>query len=258
MSHSRHCSAKPSHYDADASAYDLLNEGNAVTINRQIEKVLKAHKVKRVADLTCGTGSQVFWLAQRGYQVVGSDINSKMLRIARSKGQKARLSIPFIEGDMRTIQLGKFDAALTIFNSVGHLTKRDFEKAMRNIYQNLLDGGLYIFDIFNLNYLIQSDHITKLTIDWLKQTKTGAIREIQYSTISKDGVLASYTTSYVQVGTRAPNVCHQSQTLQIYSAEQLRDMLSRVGFSVLRQCDVDGSKLIDGRSERILTIARKE
>ena len=58
-------------------------------------------------------------------------------------------------------QVGQFDAVITIFNAVGHLTKQDFKKAIQNIYTNLNDRGLYVFDIYNLNYLLYKDNITK-------------------------------------------------------------------------------------------------
>src|SRR3990167_2487065 len=149
MKHAAHKSAKPSHYDKESKHYDSFTEENSKKINRTIEKALKQHKVKSVLDLTCGTGSQVFWLAKRGFKAAGYDINSKMLTIARSKTKKEKLDIKFQKGDMRTTKVGKFDAVITIFNAIGHLTKKDFEKAIRNIHANLNDKGIYIFDIFN-------------------------------------------------------------------------------------------------------------
>ncbi len=53
---------------------------------------------------------KLFWLAQHGYEVVGSDINAKMLKIGRSKAKKQKRTIKFINGDMRTAELGIFDA----------------------------------------------------------------------------------------------------------------------------------------------------
>lgn len=243
-----HSSAKPSHYSKDAEHYDDFNEKNSEQINQVIDTILKKHKVKTVLDLTCGTGSQVFWLAKCGYEVTGSDINANMLKITRSKARKKKIGVKLLKGDMRTLKAGEFNAAITIFNAVGHLTKPDFEKAMRNIRKNLNAGGLYIFDIFNLSYLLKDSNITKLTIDW-KKNKT---REIQYSTINKEGVLASFTTLLA-----GKKTSRSSQTLQVYTAKQLREMLERSGFKVLRQCGVDGSRLSETKTERILTVAKK-
>lgn len=159
---------------------------------------------------------------------------------------------------MRTAKAGKFDAVITIFNAVGHLTKRDFEKTMRNICDNLQDGGFYIFDIFNLSYLLSGNHITNLTIDWQKCLGKTKTRAIQYSTINEAGILASYTTSYVQHGSRKPKISKCQQTLQVYTAKQLQEMLQKTGFKVVHQYAIDGSKFIASKSERILIVAKKQ
>lgn len=162
----KHTSASASHYDKEAKHYDDFNEACSAQINHVIEQILQRHGVKTVLDLTCGTGSQVFWLLKRGYEVVGFDINNQMLEIARNKARKQNLSIQLKQGDMRTAKAGKFDAVITIFNSIGQLTPQDFEKAVQNIHNNLNTHGLYVFDIFNLAYLLHEDNISKLTIDW--------------------------------------------------------------------------------------------
>ena len=249
---SKHTTAKPSHYDNDASSYDALNEDHSKIINSTIEKILKKHSAKSVLDMTCGTGSQVFWLNKAGFEVTGSDISAKMLERAKSKALQTGLDLNFIEGDIRNLQVGKFDAAITIFNAIGHLTKADFELAIRNIYNNLNPGGLYIFDINNLEYLLHQDNITKLTIDWLKQTSNGSVRKIQYSTISNDGVLASYTTTCEN-----ETISNDKQTLQVYSAKQLTKMLENSGFKVIDITATDGKVFSNTESDQILITAQR-
>ncbi len=252
-----HYSAKPSHYNKEAEAYDAFNENHSRVINLVLEGILKNHKVKTVLDLTCGTGSQVFWLAKYGYEVVGSDINAKMLKIARKKAKEQKSDVKFIKGDMRTVRVGKFDAVITIFNAVGHLTKSDFERAMQNIHENIHEDGLYIFDINNLSYLLEGNNITKLTIDWQEMVGDTKVRQIQYSTIDQEGILASFDTCYTQNGSDKPKTSKSSQTLQVYTAVQLQEMLQRAGFEVIHQCSVDGSEFIERKSDRILTVAKK-
>lgn len=252
-----HMSADASHYDTAAKDYDAYNEENSKQTNKQVESRLKKHRVMSVLDLTCGTGSQVLWLAKRGYDVVGVDVNEKMLNMARKKAKKEGLAIPFTKGDMRTSSVGSFDAVITIFNAVGHLTKSDFKKSIRNIHKNLKPGGLYIFDIFNLNYLLHKDNITKLTIDWQCMKKDIKIRTIQYSTIDKRGVLTSYTTSSVQKNMNQPKLLASEQTLQVYNAEQLKTMLEGCGFEHVERSSLDGQRFSETKTERLLILARK-
>lgn len=257
MNKPSHTSAKPSHYTKQSKSYDAFNEKNSQLINTTLTTILKNHPVKNLLDLTCGTGSQVFWLAQRGYKVVGADINASMLKIARNKARQDNIDVTFLQGDMRTINVGTFDAVITIFNAVGHLTKQDFEQAMQNIHANLRSGGLYIFDIFNLDYLLNGNNITALTIDWQTIDGNTKTREFQYSTIDKEGILASYSTFFEQIDNAAPRCRKNKQTLQVYTAKQLQEMLHRNGFKVLKQCAVDGSPLITTATERMLTVAQK-
>lgn len=253
----KHTTAKPSHYNKEADTYDTFNEKNSVVINAILDKTFQKHKVRSILDLSCGTGSQVFWLSRCGYEVVGVDINAKMLKIAREKARKQNQKLKFIKGDMRSTQQGVFDAVVTIFNSVGHLTKKDFLKTMENVYDNLNEAGLYVFDIFNLDYLQRDNNITKLTIDWQKRVGERIVREIQYSTIDDDGILASYDFYFEKKDGAKPKTSTAVQTLQVYSADQLREMLNASGFKVLSQCDIDGSRFYHAKSERILTVAKK-
>jgi 2-polyprenyl-3-methyl-5-hydroxy-6-metoxy-1,4-benzoquinol methylase len=253
-----HQSAKPSHYNDEAFHYDAFNEENSRVINGTIEKVLKKHKVKTVLDVTCGTGSQVFWLTNAGFSAVGSDINARMLNIAKEKAKEHKPVIKFIKGDMRTVKVGKFDAIISIFNAIGHLTREDFAIAIKNAAENLHDHGLLIFDIFNADFLRHKDNITKFTIDCLTETNDVAARVIQYSTIDDKGVMASYTFLYEKEKNHKAKMSQSAQTLQIYSALELRQLLKDNGFLVIEQCGIDGHKFQRLKTDRILTVARRK
>lgn len=250
----------PDWYNKDSEFEELFHKdtANEKITNRTIEKILKKHKVKTVHDFTCGTGSQLFYLLKRGYQVTGSDISPGMLKIAARKAKAEKVKIPFLRGDMRTIQVGQFDAAITIFNAIGHLTKAGFQKTMRNIHKHLNKDGIYVFDIINLNYVLDKNNIVKMSLEKMETLGNTKIRELQHSIIDKTGILTSYTTFYTQKGLEKPKVSKNVITLQLYTAEELRKMLAKNGFKVLGQCGIDGSQLKDTKTERIVTIALKQ
>lgn len=252
-----HKTAQASDYNKEAESYDAFNEPHSATINATVQKILTKYNVATVLDLTCGTGSQVFWLHNAGFKVTGSDINAKMLKIAQEKAKQENLDIPFIKGDMRSVPVGEFDAVITIFNSIGHLTQADFAKALHNIGTNLKKDGLYIFDIANLTYFLKGNNITDLTVDWLTTTDDTKFRDIQYGIITPDGILAFYTTSIIQKNSQKPKISKSLKTLQIYTAGQLQGLLKRTGFKVLEQCGIDGAPFVEERTDRILTIAQK-
>lgn len=102
----KHISTSPTHYDKEAKHYDAFNEALSVQINQLIEQILQESNVKTVLDLTCGTGSQVFWLADQGFDVFGIDINETMISIARQKANEKGLPLHFELGDMRNSKVG--------------------------------------------------------------------------------------------------------------------------------------------------------
>lgn len=247
----------PLEYKKLSKYFDALGSSSPNSVNQSIEKILKKYKVKTVLDLTCGTGSQVLWLAKHGYKVTGSDFSPNLLKIAKSKVRKEKINVKLLIGDMRTTQAGRFDAVITIFNAVGHLNKADFNKAMKNIYRNLHKGGLYVFDIFNLSSM-NNKVLAGMSMDTTKTVDSTKIRHIQYSKLAKkNGHLISYDHFSLQANSNKPKIFKAKFALQIYTAKELREMLARNGFTVLGQYGMDGSKFSEKKTKEILTVAKK-
>lgn len=248
----------PYDYERLAKYYDVLESGLGDGTNAFLAKVLRRHGARRVLDLTCGTGAQALWLAGRGFDVVGSDISPGMLRIAREKARRENLRIRLCAGDMRKVRLGTFDAAITMFNAVGHLTKPEFELAVRNIGRNLKSGGLYIFDIFNLDRMKNGNFRTYRFIDTATEVGgTIIVRSNKNTLDGKNGVMHINQETIVQEGHGRQDIFKQRWTMQIYTAGELRGMLERNGFDVIGQYAIDGSRFLRLKSGSVLTVARK-
>lgn len=247
----------PLEYSSLSRYYDLLSQGNDEQAHLSLEKILRENKAKTVLDLTCGTGAQVLWLASKGFQVVGSDQSHELLKIASMKAKDAGLTIPFHYGDMREVCLGKFDAVITIFNAIGHLTKKDFETALKNIKENLKPGGIYIFDIFNSEAL-NDQAVKNLAMDIKKSSDNMTIRHIQKSTLDRtSGLLTSFDEFIIQEETKKSVIINEKFSLQLYTADELKSMLVGNGFAIVGQYDLDGSPFSNLESERILTVGRR-
>jgi len=249
----------PPEYQKQPEYFDAFNVSDDTDEkNRIIENILRKHRVHTVLDLTCGTGSQVFWLTKHGFKVIGSDFSPDLLKQARAKAERQNIDVDFIDGDMRTLQAGTFDAVITIFNAVGHLTKDDFKVAIKNIYDNLKDGGLYVFDIFNLDAM--SDTVVQnLAMDVRKQVGDTTIHLVQNSTLDRaTGQLTSVNDYTTQTGTDAPIHFTDAFTLQIYTAEELQGMFEELGFVVVDLYDMNGAAFIPETSLSILMVVQKQ
>lgn len=224
--------------------------------NALIEKLLKEQGVKTILDMTCGTGSQVLYLAQRGYEITGSDLCLDLIKIAQNKAKEMKLNVRFLEGDMRSIKVGQFDAAITIFSAIGHVSKSDFEKTLQNIRHNLNPGGIYIFDIFNLQALTD-DVVKDFKMDIQTVVDGVQFRNQQYSEIDREkGLLISHDKYTIIKAGGEPEYQTNTFSLQIYTAEELNALLNKNGFVVLHQYDMEGQPFIPDESLNILTVAK--
>ena len=245
----------PYDYSKLSEYYEVLEGGKIDETNLFLEKILKKYKTDNVLDFTCGTGAQTLYLAKHGYNVIGIDISPAMLKIAKQKAKEAKLKVRFYKGDMRSSEFGTFNAVITIFNAIGHLSKPEFEKTIRNVGSNLKKDGLYIFDIFNLDFMKKNFRKYKFLDTATEVDGTKFVRFNNNKLDIKRGLMTINQETTIQEGMNKPKVFRETWTMQIYTANELKNMLKRNGFEVLGQYDIDGSKKI---GTFILTVARKK
>lgn len=254
----QHLLGLPLEYQQLPQYFDAHNiSAETVAKNALIERLLSQQQVKSVLDLTCGTGSQVFYLQERGYEVVGSDFSPALVTMAREKALREGKNIRFLDGDMRDLQVGQFDAVITIFNAIGHLVEAEFEKALQNIFANLKPGGVYLFDIFNLDAI--TDEVVRSFSMNIESVVDGVkIQNIQHSEIDREKrLLSSHDQYFISKDNDVSERYTNSFSLQIYSAARLREMLSQNGFDIVQQYDMNGDDFLANRSLNILTVARR-
>ncbi len=225
--------------------------------NASLREILLSCGVKTVLDLTCGTGSQVFHLSEHGFDVTGSDFSPKLLDIARNKSKALGKDISFIEGDMRNIQVGQFDAVITMFNAIGHVSKQDLSQTLQNVRSNLNPDGLYVFDIFNLDAM-NPNAIKSLEVIQEKEAGGARFHLRQVSKIDhENGLMISMDRYDIYWNDGRREQRENTFTLQIYTADELKELLQQNGFSLVSQTALDGSEFDNDKSLEILSVAKK-
>jgi len=101
---------------------------------------------KSILDLACGDGHYCRPLKRSGAtKIVGVDISSKMLDLARNEEKKKNLGIRYECMDaLKLPVIGKFDIVLGSFLLHYSRTKEELAVMCRNIYANVKDGGRFI------------------------------------------------------------------------------------------------------------------
>lgn len=247
-------------FDSEAEYYDLFEKKNQPLYDLIIdflENLFKKNNMKTVLDVTCGTGAQAIPLASRAFQVVGSDIGKNLIRIARRKS-KGIFNLEFVHGDVRYTKFGKFDAVISILNSLGYLNKQDFKKALININSNLKENGLLVFDNTNKTCLDVGNFTTDTIIDTAGETD--GIKFVRFCKSKYDKKLGIITTNWetlVQKNFRKPLEAHGIWKRQTYTIQDLKNIFEDAGFKLENVYDRLLKKFDDKKSFSYLIIARK-
>lgn len=182
-----------------------------------------------------------------------------MLEIARKKAAKHKnLSLSFAEQNMVSAKLGTFDAAICIFNAIGHLTREECRVFCKNALNHLRPGGIFVVDIFNFQALA-----------------AGAFAEYSYLSreLLLDGEMINHVRNCeldhqekvisIQSKTRLQNGSHRIREIddfwqmQIYDCEELKNILEEAGFAETMLFGATGTEFDPEKSEVILAVCQK-
>ena len=136
---------------SDAERYDLVMGAYARGDYLNLYQRQIARYGEPVLELACGSGRLTIPLATEGVHITGMDISEDMLRLAKWKASKRGVSIPFIQGDMRSFDLGeKFKFIFIPAQSLSHLhTREEIEDCFSCVRRHLADDGRFLIELFN-------------------------------------------------------------------------------------------------------------
>jgi len=180
-----------------------------------------------VLDLCCGTGQLAQLLSEAGYGVTGIDGSEEMLKYARENAP----GVDFFCDDARTFNLTpSFDLVTSFFDSLNHvMTIEELIAVFRNVYSCLFEEGLFIFDM-NLEPgflaqwqgyygIVEDDHVCLFPQSYDAEKRIARF----------DATMFRLTDYWYRSDVTLLQKC--------YSVEEIRTVLSEVGFSILDTFD---------------------
>ncbi|GAB4302079.1 MAG: hypothetical protein Fur0025_42660 [Oscillatoriaceae cyanobacterium] len=135
-------------YDTIASQYKKINE---LPYRRYVEgytyfNILGDIRGKSILDLACGEGFYTRQLKQKGAaRVVGVDISSQMIALAKQEEASQPLGIEYVVGDaLKLGKLGSFDLVVACYLLNYAQTKTQLQQMCGSIAANLKPGGRFV------------------------------------------------------------------------------------------------------------------
>lgn len=174
-------------------------------------------------DIACGSGNYTLAMADKGYQVTGTDLSKTMIDAAQKKAL-GREDMQFLQGDMRLLNgvEGNYKGAYCLGNSFVHLlTEKDMRQTLSAIHDRLAIAGQLVLQTVNYDRILKF-HVTQLPPITNEAAKLTFSR---YYDFRQDGLIDFRTVLEVPDGQYTNTV-----TLKPLLVGKLRNLLSDAGF----------------------------
>jgi len=214
-------------FDA-ASAEMAWTDRTGPEVDR-VAKILQPKGDERILDMACGSGRHSLELRRRGFEVVGADISSDLIEIARRDAGEAGLEVDFVLSDLRDLDFeDEFDLVLNLNDgAIGYLESDEENlRTFEVISRALRPGGRNLIQLPNLLYAKErlpqrswipaSDMIELVEHHWDKKTRRmeGKMVAARFGEVLED--LGGIEFSQ-----------------RLYSVDELRQIYASVGMELL-------------------------
>ena len=211
-------------------------------------------KPRSILDLACGTGQFAIGVAKQGFTVVGVDRSAEMLKIARGRSRRVKVSVVWAEQDMRHLRWNEpVDMVTCWFDSLNYLVEPgEVQQTFRAVFDVLSPGGGFLFDVNTIRGLSERWNTgTSIAVD---TPDCFVVTDTEYS--AKDNTNRLVLHGFVGKPGGFKRI-HEVHLQRAYRIEDLTTWLKEAGFA---QVEVFGMKDYDPGTEelyRVFVLARR-
>ena len=229
----------------------MFAEKRVADADEQVAKALALTKPpgKSVLDLCCGPGRCSIALAKKGFRVTGVDKTTYLLNKARATAKAAHIDIEWVRKDMRDfVRPASFALVLSMFTSFGYFDDRqDDRTVLENMFTSLEPGGACIIEVLG------KERLAKILQPTISTVLPDGTLMVERHEIFDDWTRVRNEWLLIRNGRAKSFKFHHT----IYSGQELRDRMERVGFVAVKlHGNLDGDEY-GPNAERLIAIGRK-
>jgi SAM-dependent methyltransferase len=212
----------------DGSTADMAwTERTGSEVDRAL-KMLRPEGGERILDLACGSGRHSIELSRRGFSVVGADISSDLIEIARRDTQGVGLDVTFAEADLRQLEFeDEFDIVLNLNDgAVGYFeTEEENHRTFETISRALKPGGLNLVQLPNVLYA--KEHLPQRS--WIPSSTMVELVEHRWNKRDRymEGAMIPLRFGEVLEGLKGIEFRQR-----LYTVDELKDIYASVAMSL--------------------------
>jgi len=218
---------------------------------------LEEKKNGNILELCCGTGRLTIPLAKEGYNIIGVDNSTTMLKQAEEKANQSNVTTKFIESDMRFLDLPEaYDIIFIPFNSIHHLyTNQDFFNVLIGVKKHLKENGYFLFDCFNPNihYIVEAEKEEMTIAEYT--TKDGREVVIKQSMIYENKTQINRIKWHYYINGKFDST--QNMDMRLFFPKELDEYLSISGFEIIHKFGGFKEEIFENKSEKQIFVCKK-
>lgn len=194
-----------------------------------IHEALLSGQATSVLDLGCGPGLYASRLAKLGHTCLGIDYSPASISYARERAEQERLSCKYELRDIRTGKYGhSFGLAMLIFGELNVFPRATAETILREMHASLAPEGILLLEPHTFAAMRE---MGQRAPSWYTSER-GVFGDEPYLCLTEhfwhEHTRAATTRHYV-INT-AGEVTRYAQTMQAYTDDEYRELLTACGF----------------------------
>jgi SAM-dependent methyltransferase len=196
----------------------------------RVAKILQPQGGERVLDMACGSGRHSLELRRRGFEVVGTDISSDLIEIARRDAAEADLEVEFVQADLRDLDYeAEFDLVLNLNDgAIGYLeSDEENRRGFEVISRALRPGGRNLVQLPNVLYA--RERLPQRS--WIPAGSMVELVEHRWNKKARrlEGLMVA-----AHFGEVLENLDGIEFSQRLYSLDELREIYVAVGMELMR------------------------
>jgi len=227
-------------FDKIYKYYDLIYDDKDYNseINHVIEIINQNNPGDNIIEYGSGTGKYTELFLKNGFEVLGVELSNEMHQIALSKGFNS------INSNMTDfVSDNKFENAVSLFHVFSYLNSNsDINLFLKNLNQNLVKGGLFIFDAWyteSVNFLKPSIRTKKYSNEDISIERTSKPFDIP----NKNSVRVDFKFKILEKKINKKSIIQESHLMRHFSLDEIKEFGISNGFKLLSSCELISRKL---------------